>query len=1095
MFCTNRGGLSAFGLPKDGKPVLQGRVPSVRRHTSQSIVPDGNRVFVVGDDNVSVFDISRPESPEFRASHSLDRRAWNGCVVGGYLYLAIVRQYREMSVPVGISVRDVSNMREVAFLETPASFYHLLPAQHDMLVGFGDKAMVQVDIANPSKPMLVDTGIKLSARTGGILANKSQRILVAGWEVCLFEDRRLRAVSRIPCHTPIDAYPFHAGRQGQYLAMPGNKGVTVVRLAETADTPAPEKSDLAPTVSPDTSFDLGGGVKLEMVRIPAGEFMMGSPDSDKDAGDPEKPQHKVRITRPFYLGKYLVTREQWEAVMGSSRCHFIGKKNPVDSVSWDDCQRFLDKLNEKSGPGRGKFRLPTEAQWEYACRAGNMTRFCFGDEDSGLDEYAWNIMNAGNTTRPVGEKRPNAWGLYDIHGNVWQWCADWYDGAYYADSPTDDPAGPATGSDRVSRGGTWHDPAKICRSAYRNHDKPGFRFMTIGLRVALGPVETVADGLVPDSFPVLKFRPIPARIIGAGRTLRATLTVANAEAWNGKLRYILGTGAPTGATIDAETGVFTWTPTEDQNLGEHQVKVWVEGPNAQRAETAFTVTVTRPPAQASADTSFDLGDGVKLEMVRIPAGDFTMGSPGNEGNEKPHQVRITRPFSLGKYEVTQEQWKAVMGTDPSPSKGPNLPVEKVSWNDCRQFLEKLNAKCRPEDGKFQLPTEAQWEYACRAGTTTNYCCGDDLSKLAEYAWFGNMSERNPTGGSHPVGEKSPNAWGLCDMHGNVSEWCQDWRGESTAEAATDPSGPATGVLRVSRGGSWKGPASDCQSAAHQDHFPGLGDLGQGFRVCRVSAEAVAEMPPPAQASQETSFNLSNGVKLEMVLIPAGEFMMGTSGDKDAEKMNRLPMMDVKYAKSHLVRITKAFYLGKYEVTQEQWKAVMGANPSAFKGPKNPVEQVSWDDCQKFLNKLNVKSSAAEGVFRLPTEAQWEYACRAGSKTGYCFGDRESALGGYAWYGANSRNSTHPVGKKKPNSWGLYDMHGNVYEWCEDWYECDYFRKSPTDDPTGPTTGSYRVFRGGNWANAGVDCRSAHRGFGELSTGSLRGFRVARVPAK
>ena len=132
-------------------------------------------------------------------------------------------------------------------------------------------------------------------------------------------------------------------------------------------------------------------------------------------------------------------------------------------------------------------------------------------------------------------------------------------------------------------------------------------------------------------------------------------------------------------------------------------------------------------------------------------------------------------------------------------------------------------------------------------------------------------------------------------------------------------------------------------------------------------------------------------------------------------------------------ITKPFYLGKYEVTQEQWEAVMGSNPSHFKGPKNPVEQVSWDDCQQFLVKLNAKSGGQGSKFVLPTEAQWEYACRAGSTGKFCFGDDEKQLGEYAWYEANSGDKTHPVGEKKPNTFGLHDMHGNVWEWCQDWY--------------------------------------------------------------
>jgi formylglycine-generating enzyme required for sulfatase activity len=141
---------------------------------------------------------------------------------------------------------------------------------------------------------------------------------------------------------------------------------------------------------------------------------------------------------------------------------------------------------------------------------------------------------------------------------------------------------------------------------------------------------------------------------------------------------------------------------------------------------------------------------------------------------------------------------------------------------------------------------------------------------------------------------------------------------------------------------------------------------------------------------------------------------------------------------------------------------MGNNPSYFyfKGPKNPVEQVSWDDCQQFLDKLNKQQGNAAGKFVLPTEAQWEYACRAGSKARYCFGDDETQLGEYAWYNFHSDEQTWPVGQKKPNAWGLYDMHGNVWEWCQDWFDDkgQYYKDSPVNDPSGPTAGSLRVYR-------------------------------------
>ena len=265
------------------------------------------------------------------------------------------------------------------------------------------------------------------------------------------------------------------------------------------------------------SVDLGNGVKLEMVLIPAGEFLMGSPDSDKDARDDEKPQHRVRITKPFYLGKYLVTQEQWEAVMGNNPSYFKGPKNPVEQVSWDDCQKFLEKVNAKVGTQKGgKFALPTEAQWEYACRAGSTTKYYFGDDKAQLGNYAWYDGNSDHKTHPVGEKKPNAWGLYDMHGNVAEWCQDSYRNAYDAWSPTDDPTGPATNSFRVFRDGGWNSVARLCRSADHHGDSPGDGFNGLGFRV-LVPAEAIIEmpSTAPPAAPkadapMEPFRPVSA---------------------------------------------------------------------------------------------------------------------------------------------------------------------------------------------------------------------------------------------------------------------------------------------------------------------------------------------------------------------------------------------------------------------------------------------------------------------------------------------------------------------------------------------------------------------------------------------------------
>jgi formylglycine-generating enzyme required for sulfatase activity len=182
------------------------------------------------------------------------------------------------------------------------------------------------------------------------------------------------------------------------------------------------------------------------------------------------------------------------------------------------------------------------------------------------------------------------------------------------------------------------------------------------------------------------------------------------------------------------------------------------------------------------------------------------------------------------------------------------------------------------------------------------------------------------------------------------------------------------------------------------------------------------------------------------LIPAVELTLGS---------NESPSLQP----AHQVTISRPFYLGKYEVTQAQWAAVMGQNPSRFSGdPRLPVENVSWNEVQEFIRQLNAREG--NGRYRLPTEAEWEHAARACAKTAYSFGDDESQLEKYAWYEENAGKRTHAVGQLKPNPWGLYDVQGNVWEWCQDWYG-DYPTKAITD-PQGPSQGAFRVYRGGGW---------------------------------
>ena len=222
----------------------------------------------------------------------------------------------------------------------------------------------------------------------------------------------------------------------------------------------------------------------------------------------------------------------------------------------------------------------------------------------------------------------------------------------------------------------------------------------------------------------------------------------------------------------------------------------------------------------------------------------------------------------------------------------------------------------------------------------------------------------------------------------------------------------------------------------------------------------------------------NSIGMHFVPIPAGTFTRGQGQS------------------AHKVTLTQSFHLGQYEVTQEQYKQVMGSNPSGFKEATRPVETVNWNEAVEFCRKLSAmpQEKSAGFVYRLPTDAEWEYASRAGTTTGFSFGDASDEMGNYGWLTSNSQETTHPVGQKKPNPWGLYDMYGNVWEWCLDW---DGRRSSGSSvDPTGPASGSLRVFRGGGWKSSPRNCRPDNRGkLAEVYRGNNLGFRVIRSSIK
>jgi formylglycine-generating enzyme required for sulfatase activity len=550
-----------------------------------------------------------------------------------------------------------------------------------------------------------------------------------------------------------------------------------------------------------------------------------------------------------------------------------------------------------------------------------------------------------------------------------------------------------------------------------------------------------------------------------------------------------------------------------------------------------------------------------MTFKSIPAGEFLMGSPDDkdaEPAEKPqHRVRISKPFYLGVCEVTQAQYARVMGSNPSHfyEKGNGndrvagqsteaYPAEDVCWLDAIWFSNRLselegkkpfyeiegkNVRVRDWNGPgYRLPTEAEWEYACRAGSAvpTPYLFGSDAAELGEYGWFAGNSDAR----THPVSQKRPNNFGLFDIHGNVFEWCWDSYAEDyyKQSVADDPTGPVRVAAHVIRGGGWGGQPQYCRAAARyglgwddRRNYVGfrlaLGQAGNNVGSAHSTEAPRVPVAMPQHAAPghgESDSIVAKSIDMKLVLIPAGEFVMGSpDADKDAANSEK---------PQHRVRISKPFYLGVSEVTQAQYEKVMGNNPSYFfangtgssrvSGQSTeayPVEHVTWLDAVRFCNRLSEKEGKKPFYkiggndvqvsdwngpgYRLPTEAEWEYACRAGSAspTPYSFGSDAAELGEYGWFAGNSDARTHPVSQKRPNRFGLYDMHGNVWEWCWDEWRDGYSNQSRTTDPTAIRLAGFRASRGGGWSDGPRDCRSASRGRnGPGDPDASLGFRVA-----
>ena len=503
--------------------------------------------------------------------------------------------------------------------------------------------------------------------------------------------------------------------------------------------------------------------------------------------------------------------------------------------------------------------------------------------------------------------------------------------------------------------------------------------------------------------------------------------------------------------------------------------------------------------------------GVSLRWIPIPAGSYQMGcSPGDatcESYELPaHAVNIPA-FDILEHEVTQGEYLAATGENPAANKacGLDCPVEVVTWAQAKLYCQSIGGR---------LPSESEWEYAARGGTTTKWYCGDNGGCVTDIAWYRDNSNNS----THPVKTKTSNNYGLYDMSGNVWEWVEDDWHNTYDGAPADGSAwidtPTRNNQRVKRGGSWHHDAASVRSSNRSFLTSTSSYSYLGFRCARGggggadagydageqdsgvlpdagydAGEQDSGVLPDAgyDAGEQDSGVLPDagydagidaGVSLKWILIPAGSYEMGCSPGDSTCDPNELP--------AHPVNIP-AFEMLEHEVTQGEYLAETGTNPACFWecGLDCPVEQVNWSDAKAFC-------TAVGG--RLPSESEWEYAARGGTTTPWYCGDDAGCVADIAWYGEQTlEGTTHPVKTKTANSYGLYDMSGNVWEWVEDDYHINY-----DGAPDGGSAwideyrGNFRVCRGGGWGSLVTSVRSSVRT--ESYIGSLldtTGIRCSR----
>jgi formylglycine-generating enzyme required for sulfatase activity len=917
--------------------------------------------------------------------------------------------------------------------------------------GDREKAQSQVDGINGGLAQwIAELDIDLVRRFGGKAARSIAEIKIpANWggvrsttHVAASAVAGNRVAAPLGRDSPSTATTGAPGRI--VLASPEAVGRREANREETVEQSGTASRASTPRFPPSLFADplrTGPFLGPPLIRLPGGPFTMGS---DSPETPDAAPPHPVTVGA-FALGEYPITFSDFDAfcaatgrVLPLPHRALRGRANPVVAVDAEAAEAFCRWLSELTGQ---HYRLPTEAEWEYACRAGSTTRFAFGDAEAELPAYAlFGGRRAGDDVRagPVTGRRPNAWGLHDLHGCVWEWTADRfapYPGA--AGSAVAARVGPDAAVERVVRGGCWQSDPIQCSSAWRERRPERIEDETLGFRVARDVADAAPAGLPADA---------AIRV-----NLREPIT-------DGLL-----------------TGPMAWLPGGIESLARDAA---ADAPDPEHDRLLQSLGIER------------------LAPTTAPAP--AIGA-----------------FAIGQHPVTCDEYAAFCrdeGYRPPPGfESGSRPVVNVSWADANHYCWWVS---RRTGAVWRLPSEAEWELACRAGSTdARWYFADDATgseegladAIRQHIYCAESAGHAAL--PRPVHDASAgNAYGLYDMLGNVWEWI--------AQDAFDPRYPP-GFFdpRNAKGGSCRSEAAKCTVGERLPLGAGEARPDLGFRVVRDGRWPLAALPDSRALVPEATRTVAPAILSApdqprlpgLVAIPAGYFTMGDAVGT-GNRWER-PTREVRLS---------AFAMSQHPVTLEQYLAFVEATGTGLpiwlqpgspchvqdgrdgtyrrcgmtlQGSRLPVVGVAIEDAEGYCAWLSAETGRC---YRLPSEAQWEYACRARSGEDYCFGRDVRDLPSYGWFDANAGDGPRPVGSRQPNAFGLYDVHGNVAEWTRDRFGFYAPTALPLTDPEGPSAGTLFAIRGGSWRSPAVDCRSASRSgrtSGPEGCAEWLGFRV------